>query len=368
MPLAEQRGGAELALVHLLGGLHDVGIRWSVTFLEEGSLIRKVRELGVNVAVIEAGRLREAGRVVGTVRAIARRVRETGAQAVLSWMGKAHLYGGPAAKLAGVPAVWFQHGLPTGHWMDRLATRVPAAGILTCSRFVAEAQAKLMPRRAMRVVHPGVELERFDPHALPEPAEARRLLGLPGDGPLVGIAGRMQAWKGMHVLIEAMVRVRAAHAGARCLVVGGEHALEPGYEARLRGDVARLGLGGAVIFAGHQTDVPMWMQAMDVVVHASEREPFGMVVVEAMALGKPVVATVPGGPGEVITDGVDGQLVRYGDVEGLAGAVLRYLDEPGFAASCGGAARRRARSFSAQRFAEGVCDAMRELTAGKMER
>ncbi len=85
------------------------------------------------------------------------------------------------------------------------------------------------------------------------------------------------------------------------------------------------------------------MQAMDVVVHASEREPFGIVVVEAMALGKPVVATRPGGPEEIITHGFDGQLVTWNKPDELAEAILQYLRDPEWARSVGERAKQRSR-------------------------
>ena len=75
--------------------------------------------------------------------------------------------------------------------------------------------------------------------------------------------------------------------------------------------------------AGKQTNVPDWMMAMDIVIHASDREPFGIVIVEAMALGKPVIASIPGGPEEIVTDGEDGLLVRSGDAGALAAAMRR---------------------------------------------
>ena len=86
---------------------------------------------------------------------------------------------------------------------------------------------------------------------------------------------------------------------------------------------------------------------MDIIVHASDREPFGIVVIEAMALGKPVVAGAAGGPAEVITPGVDGLLAPFGDAPALAQALLRYLDDPALAARCAQGAALRARDFSA---------------------
>lgn len=162
----------------------------------------------------------------------------------------------------------------------------------------------------------------------------------------------------MHTLIAAMAKVRARHPEAHLVIVGGRHDPEPRYESELRALANRTGTEAAVTFAGFQADVPRWMQAMDVIVHASDREPFGIVVVEAMALGKPVVAGAEGGPAEIITPGVDGLLAPFGDVDALAVAIGRFLDDPAFASRCGASARRRAADFSAERYAHQATDAV----------
>ena len=324
MPLAEQRGGAELALGHLLSHASDLGVEWHLIFFEDGPMVRHARELGFDAQVIRAGRLRQPWRMWRCIRQIAAVARAVRADAIFSWMGKAQLYGGPAALLAGVPALWFQHGIPSQRGaIDALATLLPAALVLTCSRTAAEAQQRLWPLRVTRVVYPAVDLDQFDSAKLPAPTELRRELGLPNDGPLIGIVGRLQRWKGFHVLVEAMPRILRSHPAAQCVLVGGEHALEPDYKRFLEDRITSLGLQERIHLVGQQQNVAEWTTAMDVFVHASDREPFGMVVVEAMALGKPVVASADAGPTEVITPGVDGLLSPYGDCEALAGAVLR---------------------------------------------
>jgi 2-polyprenyl-3-methyl-5-hydroxy-6-metoxy-1,4-benzoquinol methylase len=122
-----------------------------------------------------------------------------------------------------------------------------------------------------------------------------------------------------------------------------------------------LGIADRVDFVGHQDDVYPWLDAIDVVVHASLGEPFGLVVVEAMALGKPVVATAAGGPVEIIEDGVSGILTRPGDVAALAGAVEGLLGAPTTALALGARARERAREFSDQRTAEQFVSLIRQV-------
>jgi glycosyltransferase involved in cell wall biosynthesis len=359
MPLAQQRGGAELALEQLVR--RSSNMEWVVAFLEDGPMVARLRASGVVTRVIPAGRLRNLPRYAWTVLRLAKFLREQRADVVLGWMTKAQLYSGPAGVLARVPSLWYQLGLPSPpDILDRIATALPAKEIIAVSKATGRAQAKVPPRRPIRVVYPGVELDRFDPAVLPTQASLRRTLGLPMDCRIIGIFGRLQAWKGMHVLIKAMPQVLEVHPDAYCLVVGGSHALEPEYPGYLRDLIRRLGLEEQVVLAGPQANVPEWMNAVDVVVHASRNEPFGIVLIEAMALGKPLIAGSSGGPVEVITPGVHGLMVPYGDVAALVDSLELLLHDPGLAARLGASARRRARDFMIEHYWEGLHLAVRD--------
>lgn len=365
MPLAEQRGGGELMLLHLIEHGRGLGVEWSVVFFSDGPMVEAVREWGVETFVVPSGRLRQPHRMAAAIWRLRQLIRQIRADVVLSWMGKAQIYGGTAAALARVPAVWYQLGLPERPCsQDRIATALPARLVLTCSRTASEAQAKIWPRRETRTVHPGVDLSRFDPTTLPTPAECRAKLGLPEKGPLIGIVGRLQRWKGMHHLVEAMPAVLAEHPDAHAVIVGGAHAFEPEYPAELQRRIEAFGLEDRVILAGLQANVPEWMQAMDVVVHASDAEPFGIVVIEAMALGKPVVATNTAGPAEIITDGIDGRLWPAGDVATLAAALLQQLSPAG--PSVAERAAGRASAFSVGSYARAVAEATHAAAAGSL--
>lgn len=364
MPMATQRGGGELMLWQLMQHGRGQGIEWHVIFLERGPLVAEFERLGVSTSVVETGRLRHVLQYVRAVLRIARIVRREDADLVFSWSGKPHLYGSPAAWLAGRPAAWYQLGFPFGRhlsWMDRVATLLPAEAVVTLSEAGSRGQAQLWPSRSTELVYPSVDLRRFDPDQLPPPAAARERLGLPQDGPLVGIVGRLQRWKGIHVLIKAMPRILASYPKAHAVVVGGKHALEPDYPAALRNLIAAHGLERSITLAGYQENVPLWTQAMDVVVHASDNEPFGIVVIEAMALGKPVVAGDAAGPREIITEDENGLLAPYGDAEALARQVLRYLDDPSFADCMASAARQRALDFAPEQYAQHFTQTLRSL-------
>lgn len=365
MPLAEQLGGGEMMFRQLMEHGRGQGIEWIAVFTKDGPMVEETRGYGVETHLVEAGRIREVGRRIGAIRRIAALARERQVSLVFGWMVSSQLLAGPAAWLADIPAAWYQVGLPSPDWMDRFATFCRARGIVVLSKDVAAAQARIRPVRPQQLVYPGASLEKFETVRAESPAGLRARFGLPAAGPLIGIVGRLQRWKGMHTLIAAMPVVRARHPDAHLVIVGGAHDTEPAYGDELRALARANGVDGAVTFAGFQADVPHWMQSMDVVVHASDREPFGIVVVEAMALSKPVIAGAAGGPTEVITHGQDGLLVPFNDVAALAKAVNRFLDDPAFAERCGAAAHTRARDFSAQRYASRLVEAIRDLALGE---
>jgi glycosyltransferase involved in cell wall biosynthesis len=360
MPLGTALGGSEQSFRQLLIHGRSQGVEWTVVFLRDGPLVHEMRSLGVSVHVIEAGRLRNLTTRFRAIGRIARLAQALGADVMLGWMAAGQVMAGAAALLAGVPAVWFQAGTPRPDSLDRLATLLPARRVIVVSRDAGDAQSRVWPRRRQALVYAGASLDAFDPARLPAPDALRAKLGLAAQGPLIGMVGRLQRWKGMHVFIAAMTRVHELRPDARAVIVGAPHETEPRYEQQLRVQIGVSGLQDVVRFAGFQSNVPEWMQAMDVFVHASDREPFGIVVIEAMALGKPVIAGSSGGPAEIITDGVDGVLVPFGDDESLARAILRYVDDNAFAMRVGAAARIRAAEFDDRFFAANIIAALRE--------
>ncbi len=361
MPSAHPHGGAEEALVHLLRNQAAAQLSHVVVILlEDGELKEVFKSTGAAVEVVPSGRLREPWKQVAAVRKIRQLLKRDRADAVMGWMTKAHIYGGPAARLAGVRAFYFQMGVPDNGVVDRLSRLVPANGALACSDFAAREQQACVRYRVLGVAL-AADVSRFSEAAKLSPADARRRLGLDPDRPLVGIVGRLQRWKGMHVYVEAMSIVLKQIHNCQGVIVGGKHHLEADYADWLAQRLQALGVSKEVPMVGVQRNVPEWMQAMDVFVHASEREPFGIVVVEAMALGKPVVATRPGGPEEIITHDSDGQLVMWNKPDELAEAILRYLRDPEWARSVGERARERSRNYTMERYAERFGVALRKL-------
>jgi glycosyltransferase involved in cell wall biosynthesis len=352
MPLATQRGGAELSLLQLLQYRKQARIEPTVAFLESGPMLDWCYEQGVRAVVIDAGRVRQAGRFGRTVRSLTRLAAENRSEVIISWMAKAQLYGGTAAAAAGISSMWFQPGFPGGRALfDRVATLLPAKRIVAVSSGVERAQQRLSPRRPTTIIYPAVDLSRFDAARIGDVPATRRRLGLPEHGLIFGSAGRLDSWKGFDVLLDAIPTVVEQHPTATFVLVGGAHEFNPGHALALQEQARQLKLGHQVRLVGPQQNPEEWMRAMDVFVHASHNEPFGMVVIEAMALGTAVVATDEGGPVEVITSGIDGLLSPYGDSQKLANTILRLLGDPELRSHIGEAAQARARDFSVLRYA-----------------
>lgn len=177
----------------------------------------------------------------------------------------------------------------------------------------------------IRVIHRGIDLDLFSPHAVtPE-----RLIGLAErwrvtEGmPIVMLPGRLTAWKGQRLLIEALARL--GRNDIRCLIVGSDQGRE-GYRRSLESLIDRRGLLGVVQVADHCRDMPAAYMLADVVVSAStDPEAFGRVAAEAQAMGRPVVASNHGAARETVLSGQTGILFPPGDAEALAMALAEAL-------------------------------------------
>ncbi len=204
--------------------------------------------------------------------------------------------------------------------------------------------------------------------------EARELANLPTSGPLLGMVAQITPWKGHDVAIRAMARIREDHPDAQLLIVGAPKFVGPSvrfdnraYLRELENLVKELGLDDHVRFLGERQDVPRIMRALDLLLCPSWEEPFGRSVIEAMAVGTPVVATEVGGPAEVIRDGEDGVLLPPRDVERWAETIARLVDDPTRRQSYGerGSESVRAR-FDSHRYAEQVVAMYEELRAQRL--
>ena len=204
------------------------------------------------------------------------------------------------------------------------ADRIVAATSVERKRLIEDYRADA----ARIVVIPcGVDTELFSPDA---PYQARATVGL-GPGPVVLYVGRLAPIKGLDTLLDALAHLRGQGRPVQLLVVGGDTDESfDGHEAELRRRVDRLGLSQAVRFLGAQPQDTLrtYYVAADVTVLPSYYESFGMVALEAMACGSPVIASRVGGLTSTVRDGVTGFLVPEGDATALAARLDGLLADP----------------------------------------
>lgn len=370
IPFGELLGGAERVLLTFLQHVDRSRVEPFVAFHADGPLVDEVAALGIGTAVVPTGRFREPHRAAVAVGRLALLMRRHRADVVAHWLNRAQAYGAPAAVLAGKGrrTMWFQRHLVDGtDPLDRVATRLPALAVGTPSRGAAEAQAaRLRPRRPTFWVHNGIV-----PPAPAGPARLAQLRAehdLPDDRPLVGIVGRLQPWKGQHRLLGALALLRDRGIHAHGVVVGGtQYGVDADYPAELHRLVDELGLAGRVTFTGQVERAHAFYEVLDVAVNASDQESFGLVLLEAMALGTPVVAVDHGGPAEVLAHERTGVLVPRPEAQDLADGIAWLLADDVRRRAIGAAARVELRArFTADRMARGLEDAFVALAAGRV--
>ncbi len=223
-----------------------------------------------------------------------------------------------------------------------------AASIVAISECVKEAVIKIAPDEADRVevIYNGIDTEAFAPVRPPE--KVREALGVTADEILIGNVGQLLPWKRQDVFIRAASIIAEQLPHARFLIVGADLFGEnPDYVASLRELADDAGISERIIWAGYRDDVADLTAAMNVMVHAADREPLGRVILEALAVGTPCVAVNAAGPAEIIEDMRSGLLTEK-NPEALAEGALTVATKPRLAAGFATAGRERIeKQFSA---------------------
>jgi glycosyltransferase involved in cell wall biosynthesis len=288
------------------------------------------------------GRAQTILALVGYNVQLSRFLRERKVDVVYSNSIRTTLTIGLAAMLARVPLLMYVKGKLEHGWLDRVALLM-SKRILFFSGSNRDEQYPLLRRllaRRIRILEIGIDPSELDRAGPDERKQVRREFNL-DRGPVIAYVGQLYAPKGVHDLIDALALLVPDHPDLRLMLIGDPMIEEhTAYERRLRSQVDDLGLEDRVIFTGWREDVPALVAEIDLLVHPSYAEGFGRAVLEAMALGCPVVAAKVGGLRDAIRDGENGFLFDPGDVETMAGRIRQLLDDPGLMARIGVAARK----------------------------
>jgi glycosyltransferase involved in cell wall biosynthesis len=355
-PVAE-RGGSDQALVRMLSSLPPAEFECHVVVPAEPPLRAEIEATGAAVHIVPMERISTshgpatwvryaAGwpvaviRLVRLVRALHIDVVHT--NSLHSW------YGWAAASLARRPHVWHAREINVQSGaalrVEQVLTRHFATRVIAMSQAIADQ----LPGADLVVVHETVDGREFSPARA---GRFRSASGIPDDAPLVGGAGRIDTWKGFDVLLDAFALVKERCPTAHLAIAGGAVEGKEAYADGLRARAAEL---PDVHWLGPRTDVPDILADLDVfVMPSTEPEPYGLIAVEALASGTPVVMTDAGGPREIAAHAVPGvaRLVPIGDVERLADAIVETLMVEGASTTALRAARPVLREPEPEQFA-----------------
>jgi glycosyltransferase involved in cell wall biosynthesis len=271
---------------------------------------------------------------------------------------------GLAAVAAPPAVVHVRDRLPAGFLSDITLRALSSRSrvLIANSRYTASR----LPRGGaeVRVIANPVDLERFNPD-LVDPDVARTSLGIDEADCVLAVVGQITPWKGQDLAIRVAGELSGSEPVVRLLIVGSPKFTSratrldnPAYQAELQGLADALELGDRVRFMGEREDIPEILAASDIVLVPSWEEPFGRAIIEAMAMGVPVIATDTGGPSEIIDDGDDGLLLPPRRHEPWADAVRGLIAQPERLVEIGRRGREKAAArFGVERHVEAVLQA-----------
>jgi glycosyltransferase involved in cell wall biosynthesis len=350
-----RHSGSEIGLVRFIAATDEVDA--TVILAEDGPLVRALEDAGTRVEILplaehvrglkkeqmrpgwaQARAAPEVARYVGRLR---ERLRELQPDLVHTHSLKAGLYGGLAARLAGVPVIWHLHDRLAPDYLPRpavrpmrfLASTLPSALVVPSRHTLATVGRRFRPGLRIAII----------PFPVPMPSEPCEVRDRVTE---IGMVGRLAPWKGQHVFLEAFARAFPDNR-VRARIVGSAIFGEGSYAGELRARAEALGIADRVDFVGFTPHVDAELRRLDVLVHASvTADPLATVVLEGMAAGLPVVSADDGGHAEHIENGREGLLFPPGNADALAETLRLVASERELRATMSEAGRMKAREFA----------------------
>jgi glycosyltransferase involved in cell wall biosynthesis len=359
-------GGGEIALLNLVKCLNPIAVKPFVVLGADGPLVKQLQPIVEThilplpldvkntkkdkLGIATLFRIREVFGVLGYVRRLALLIRQHDIDLIHTNSLKADIIGGIAGRLSLRPVIWHVRDRIEDDYLPgpvvrvfRLLCRIiPTYIIANSAATLRTICADDIPSESSNVggirqnckgivVHDGTIL----------PATHVATNKTPGLF-YIGLIGRISPWKGQHIFLQAAAKVFKRFPNARFVLIGAALFGEDEYHQEVRQMPRRLGIEEVVEFTGFRSDIGQVIDGLDMVVHASTTgEPFGQVIIEGMAAGKPIVATNGGGVPEIVEDGNTGILVPMGDSQAMADAVCQLLGDPFRAGEMGRKGRQR---------------------------
>ena len=350
-------GGSFFSLLFLVAGLDRGRFHATVVFAAENPLIPRFRAAGAEVVVIRptapyiapSSLLRPVAKAVNFVRGFHGEPRRLARELKQRRIDLVHLNNSiirnhawmVAARRAGIPCITHERGINAAfparaHYLGRRLDAVICISQAVRDNFQSLGLGDLRMHTILNGLDPGEMKVR-------QPAdEIRAEFGLTPGRRVIGMVGTIRYWKGQDVLVRAVAALRERFPDIACLLIGTASPDDGSYERQVKAQIAELGLERHVIITGYRSNVADYVNALEIQVHSSTLpEPFGRVLLEAMALRKPLVASRGGAVPEIVDEGVTGLMFTPSDHADLARGLQELLIAPERARAMGEAGYRR---------------------------
>ncbi len=329
-------GGGQISLIGLLDKLDRIKYNPIAVCPSEGELFDTLNKMGVKTQIVRMETLRNLNIFswMKTVITLIRIIKRRKVDLIHSNGSRPTIYGGIAARLTKTSLIWHVRIADRDKLLDRFLT-ILSTKIIAISKAVQRRFEWLKEyKKKVTIIYNGIDVEKFNTET--NGMKIKREFRIPSNVSVVGIVGRLDWYKGHQYFFEATKIVTKTIQNIHFLIVGdGE------YRSRLENQVKQLSLEKKVTFTGNRDDIPEVLAGINLFVLSSVSEGFGRAAAEAMACGKPVVATKTGGLSEVVEDGITGILVSPRDPDELANAIVSLLNDKEKRDKIGAAGRKR---------------------------
>lgn len=356
-------GGGEISLLNLLENLDRNKFQPYVIAPFDGNFTKKIRELNIPVILVPVKKIKNPLNVHSSIKSIKHIMRIIKKYQIdlihANVTGGISFLGGIAARIAGIPLVWHVRVIFSAYLGD-LIQSILSTKIIVISEGVRKRFWWIPQKNKFVLIHNGVDLKKFNPSI--DKMIFRNEIGCREDEFLIGTVGRYHPFKSYEYFVRVAKMVLKELPNSKFLIVGRDFYRDNKYLNYLRKLAKQLGVENKFIFMDKQGDIPRVFAALDVFILPTLEEPFGRVLIEAMACGKPTVAFRSGGVVDIVEDEATGFLVKPKDVIEMAGKISYLFENSDTASEYGRNGRMRAeRVFSIKTHTEKIENIYREL-------
>ncbi len=351
-------GGSEVVLLSILKSLDQEHFPPYVIISGEGKLAKGLNSIGIEPIYIDIVERIEKSfnplkllvhlyKAIHYVSSVILIIRNQKIVLIHTINESAHLFGGIAGKLAGVPVILHMHDIRRSrlsrYIFSFISTILPTKIISVSGAVKTNITSVGIFREKIEnktiVIYNGVNLQNYSPSNC-----SRRIIrefDLSSSDLTVALIAQICVWKGQREFIKAARKVVNKYPRSKFLIVGEPLYDNKNYDLIIKKDVEQKKLLDNIIFTGYREDISEIIKSVDIIVSASHDEPFGLILIESMAMAKPIIATRTGASLEIVLDGETGLLVPSKDPDALAKAMIYLKENPEIAEIMGKKGRRR---------------------------